>query len=222
PNTTPYLSQPFQVIANLSHKAARPQRYGTRHRLLHVRVSGKCGICLARGKPLQCVHDVSGATRQLVDDITQIEANCSQHLVIARTAEVDAPARRANSLGQAPFKRRLTVLVLERDMPVAAGMLLTQGEEAEPDDLEILSREQILRMEHFDMRNGGRDVVADQPLVEGIVLASRVTQHATVKWSAPVPQATHSRISYHPGWSAAQRESAHSRPRLSTCPCPRW
>ncbi len=83
-------------------------------------------------------------------------------------------------------------------MPFAASVLLAEGSQAEADDVQIVGREQFLRVKHFCVRNGSRDVIPDEPLIERIVLASRVMQHTAVEWSALIPQAAH-------GWIRTRR-----------------
>ena len=97
----------------------------------------------------------------------------------------------ANSFSEALFQRSLPILILEQNMPLTAGMFLAECSQAEPDYLQIVGREELLRMKHFDMRKGCRNVIPYEPLIEGIVLARRVMQHTAVEWSALVPQAAH-------------------------------
>jgi hypothetical protein len=76
-------------------------------------------------------------------------------------------------------------------VPLTARMLLAERGQAEPDYLQIVGGQQLLRMQHFNMRQRCGHVITDQPLVEGIVLARRVLQHTAVEWRALVPQPAH-------------------------------
>ena len=126
---------------------------------------------------------------------------------------------RPDSLGQPLLERSLPILVLERDVPLAAGVFLAKRSQAKPDYVQIIGGQQLLRVQHFNMSDRRLNVIAYEPLVERIVLARRVMQHTAVEWSAFVPQAAHGALRRRPAPSAAQQWSARSRRRQSVFPC---
>ena len=98
-----------------------------------------------------------------------------------------APAGGANALGQAPFESRLTVFIRQLDVPGPTRMLVGQSGEPFTDFLEVGRREQLLRMKHFGVRDGGAHVVTNQALIESVVFAGGVTQYPVVERRSLIP-----------------------------------
>jgi hypothetical protein len=92
--------------------------------------------------------------------VEQVEPERGQHLVIARTAEMHAPAGRADTRRQPPLERRLAVFVGELDLPVAGGMFRADRVEPFANGLQVRIRQQLLRVEHFRVRDRCAHVVA--------------------------------------------------------------
>jgi hypothetical protein len=86
-------------------------------------------VRLARGEGLECGGHLERTGAQQRDRIAQVQPQGGEHLVIARTPEVDARPGSAAARGQVPLERGLTVLVGELDVPLAARVL--GGERAE-------------------------------------------------------------------------------------------
>ena len=112
--------QALGVVVHLGGEALRPQRDARGHRLLHVRVAGQRDAGVPRREFVQRVDDRLGTGAQRLDDVAQVQPQRHEHLVVARAAEVDAPAERAELRRQQALERGLAVLVLERDAPLAA------------------------------------------------------------------------------------------------------
>ncbi len=131
-------AQAFGIVANLCGEAARPQLDGARHRLLHVGVAGKRCVPLPLGQPVQSRSDVQGGRRELIDDVTQVEPQRGQHLIVARTPKVNAAACRTDAVGKALLERSLAVLVRKLDAPGAALMLVRYDGQAGADRLQVV------------------------------------------------------------------------------------
>ena len=179
------------VVAQLGGEPARPQRDAARHRLLHVCVARQLDIALPVGERIERGGDGLGALRQFLGGIAQVEAQRGEHLVVARAAEMHAPARCPDERGQPALERGLAVLVLQCDPPLALGV--GGGERLEPllDGLAVGVGEQPLRVQHLRVRDRGAGVVGDQTLVERVVLARREREHALIERRALVPEAAH-------------------------------
>src|SRR4051812_23273465 len=159
-----------------------------------MRVPWQHSVCLTPGQSIQRIGHLQRTACQVLNSITQIEPNRSQHLVIARAPQVYASAGSADPLGQAFFQRSLTILVFQADVPLAPGMLLAERSQPGSNLTQVLRRQQLLTVEHLHVGKGGSNVVADEPLIERIVLASRVPQHTAVERSTLVPQTAHQEL----------------------------
>ena len=123
--------------------------------------------------------------------IEKVQAQGREHLIVARPARVQASSRRADALRQAILDRRLAILLVERDAPSALRVLLADGGERAAYRLMVRRRQKPLLREHVGVRRRGRDVVGHQTIVEQVVLARGVGEHALVERNTLVPQARH-------------------------------
>src|SRR5450631_4481866 len=113
-------TQAFGVIAHLRGKASSPERHGTWHRPLHMRVTRQHSCVLTLAERIERFGDADRACAQLLDDIAEVETQRREHLVIARTPQMNAAARGADALGKPLLKRRLAVLIVKLDAPKSA------------------------------------------------------------------------------------------------------
>ena len=111
-----------RIITQFCGKAARPQFHGAWHRLLHVGVARQRQIALARSEPCQRSGDRLGRFGQLQRCVAHVEAQCGQHLIVARTAKVHTPARGADERRESLLQRRLPVFIGQLDTPCALRM----------------------------------------------------------------------------------------------------
>ena len=123
--------------------------------------------------------------------IAQVQPQRGEHLIVARAARVQASAGGADALRQPILDGGLAILLFERDAPLAARMLLADGCERVANGAMIRRRQKALLRQHVGMRDRGLDVVAHQPVVEEMVLARRVGEHALIERGALVPEARH-------------------------------
>src|SRR5579862_6148336 len=100
-----YVAQALRVVANLCRESASPERHGTRHRLLHMRVTGKCGVAFPSRQPIEGIGDVCRPSAKVIDDITEIEPDRGENLIVTRAAQMHPATRGANALRQPPFQR---------------------------------------------------------------------------------------------------------------------
>jgi len=89
------------------------------------------------------------------------------------------------------LERGLAVLEIERHRPFATGVGLPDLAESRPHRLEIGAAQQAAVVQHLGVGDGGLHVVGDQAVVEGVVLAGRVAQHALVERRTLVPESRH-------------------------------
>ena len=97
----------------------------------------------------------------------------------------------ADALGQAVFERCLAVLVLERDAPFAARVLVADRLSPRECASRSVRGQQLRAVQHLRVRDRGAHVIEHQALVERMVLAGRVLQHALIERRALVPQPAH-------------------------------
>src|SRR5882762_5763128 len=116
-----------------------------------MRIAREHRSSLARSQPIQRIDNMRSPCPQLLDGITQVQSDRGQHLVVARAPKMNAAARSPDSFGQALFQRRLAIFIFQRDVPFAASVFLAEGGQAEADYVQIVGREEFLRMEHLDM-----------------------------------------------------------------------
>ena len=183
--------QAFRIVADLRGEALRPQCHRARHRLLHVRVSRQHDRALAQGERVERIRDLDGAGVQGLRRVAQIQAQRRQHLVVARTAGMQTAAGGADARGQHIFDGGLTVFLVERDAPAALRVFLGDGLERAPDGAVIGRPQQPRIAQHVGVCQGGADVVTHQAVVEQMVLACGVSEHALVERGPLVPQSAH-------------------------------
>ena len=152
------------------------------------------GSGLAAAKFIERGGDARAAHRQFSDDIEQIQPQCREHLVVARPAEMDAAGARADALGQAFLERRLPILIGKLDAPQTAFVLLRQSGKSGAQRCQIRGHQQFCGVKHFRVGERRRHVIANEPRVERVILACRVTQHALVESGVLIPQKTHASL----------------------------
>ena len=104
---------------------------------------------------------------------------------------MQAPAGSPNARSEQILDGRLTILLLERDAPSPARMLLADGRQGVSNQPQVLRRQQPLSGQHLRVRNGGLDIVANQTIVEDMVISRREAKHARVERSSLVPESRH-------------------------------
>ena len=182
------------VVRELGREAARPELHRARHRGLHVRVARQIDLALLAARRARAPPStLRGAGRELADRVAQVEAQRDEHLVVARAAEMHAPARFADPLGEPALERAVHVLVRELDRPLARGVLRGERLEAVADRRAVGGREQTLGLEHPRVRDRRAHVVGHEPLVEHVILARGEAQDPLVERQTFVPEARHRR-----------------------------
>ena len=188
---SPALAQAFRIVTQFGRETAGPQCHRAGHRLLHVGVTGELDGALARAHVVQRGSNRSDAGLELSDCILQVQAQRRQHLVVARTPEMHALAGFADTLDQHVLQRRLPVLVLELHAPLAARVRPADLAQALRDGRKVVGRDQSLQVEHFRVRDRCAHVIGHETIVERMIFAGRVTQHALVEIRSLVPQPAH-------------------------------
>ena len=183
--------KPFRIVADFGRKAERPQRHRARHGLLHVGVAGQRDRAVARRQSVERRRHRQRTVVQGLRRVAQVQAQRGEHLIVARAPGVQASAGRADSRRQQILDGRLAILLFERDAPFAARMLLADRLERLADRREIRGRQQPLLPQHLGVRDGGLNVVAHQAVVEQMILAGRVREHALIERRPLVPQSRH-------------------------------
>jgi len=122
--------QSFRVVAHLRSKASRPQSNRARHRLLHVCVARQERRGFAAAELIERGGDAGGARVQFLDHVAQVQSQRREHLVVARSTQMNAARACADALRQALLKRRVPILIGKLDAPLSAGMFLRQSGEA--------------------------------------------------------------------------------------------
>ena len=115
---------------------------------------------------------------------------------------MDALAGGAEARAQPPLESRLAVLLGELDVPLAARVACGERLERSADRGEILRRQQLLEVQHLGMGDRGAHIVGHQPLIERVILAGGVLEHALIERCALVPQARHGLLCCSAGLSA--------------------
>ena len=92
--------------------------------------------------------------------IAQIQPQGGEHLIISGAPQMDAPAERAEPLGQSALQRRLTILVGELHVPLATRVRGGQRQQRVAQLRQVRLTEQSLRCEHLGVRDRGAHVTA--------------------------------------------------------------
>src|SRR4029077_20618936 len=100
-------------------------------------------------------------------------------------------ARGADARREQILDRRLAILLVERDAPSTARMLLADGRQGLSNQSQVLGRQQPLRRQHVRVRDGGLNVVANQAIVQNMVVPRGEAEHARVERSSLVPESRH-------------------------------
>ncbi len=156
-----------------------------------MRVAGKGDRALALREPVECGGDGLGAQGELRQCLAHVQAQGGEHLVIARAAQMNARAGRANALGQASFECGLAILVAELDAPLPARVRRRQRLESRTDRRAVGRAKQALRLKHLCVGDGRAHVVGHQAFIECVVLAGGESQHPLIERCALVPQSAH-------------------------------
>ena len=81
----------------------------------------------------------------------------------------------------------MAILVLERDLPFAGGVLGRQRFETAANGREIAGRKEPGSVEHLGVRDRRRHIVSNQSIIEKVIVAGGETQHALVQGLTLVP-----------------------------------
>jgi hypothetical protein len=185
------VAHPVGVVDELRGKPSRPEPHRTRHCLLHVRVAGQGDLALLDGERLERRGYRMRTVGEFLDRIAQVQAQRREHLIVARTAGMQARAGLAHLASEQGLECGLSVLELERHGPVAARMPGSDFLEPSGDGGEIRVVQETGVVQHPGVRDGGAHVVGDETVVEGVVLAGRVVEHPLIERCALVPESSH-------------------------------
>ena len=94
-------------------------------------------------------------------------------------------------MGQSRLERRVDVFILECDLPFAGFEALLERVQSVTNRRAICVGNESLRSQHFRVRDRASDVVTDEPGIEDVIFAGRVSQHALVQRQSFFPQAAH-------------------------------
>ena len=94
---------------------------------------------------------------------------------------MQAAAGCAQARGEQILDGSLTIFLLEGNAPLAFCVLRADRCQCLAYRLKIRLRQQILFAEHFRVCDGGADVVGNQAIVQGVVIARRVIKHPRVE-----------------------------------------
>jgi len=179
------------IVTDLGGEALRPQRGRARHGLLHMRVAGQDGARFAFGERVERFRHLQRAGAEPRDGRAQIQPQGGKHLVVARASEVNALAECAEPCPQQTLECGLTVFIRKLDVPRAACMLGGESLEGATQRGQVLGRQQPLRVQHLGVGDRGAYVVRHQPLIECMVLARGIFEHALIERRSLVPQTRH-------------------------------
>ena len=191
---SPGREQPGRVVAQLGGERPGPAGKRSRHRPLHVRVAGHDQRAPALGDRVERgghAFRVAGERFQLV---LQPQPQRGEHLVVARAAEVDAPARLPHRGRQPVLQGGVAVLLLERDPPLAARVRRADRRERALHGGVVALAQEPGGAQHLGVGRRSPHVVRDQPVVEGVVLAGGELEHEPVERFVAVPQPRHAAL----------------------------
>ena len=154
-------------------------------------VAGQHYATLAGGQPLERVGHRQRARLDRARGLEHVEPQGREHLIIARAAGMQAPAGGADPRRQTVLEGGLAILLIEGDAPAAGGMLGADGHERGLDGGQVCGAQQCAFVQHAGMGDRGAHVVGHQPVVETMVIARRVLEHAGVQGRALVPEPRH-------------------------------
>ena len=154
-------------------------------------VAGKFLIAVPRGQGVERLGHRERALGQRLRGIAQVEPQGGKHLIVSRSSGMQPAAGSAQACGEQILDGGLTILLLERNAPLALCVLLADGRQRRTYRLKIRRRQQFLFAKHFRMCNRGADVVGHQAIVQGMVFARRIIKHARIERSSLVPEASH-------------------------------
>ena len=129
--------------------------------------------------------------RDALDDIAQIQSQRCEHLVVARSAQMNAAGARADALRQAFLKRRVPILIGKLYAPLATRMLIRQSAEAGAHGCKVRILQEVCAVQHLGVGDRRRHVIANEPRIERVVLCGRVIKHARIESCVLIPQKTH-------------------------------
>src|SRR5260370_32772966 len=104
---------------------------------------------------------------------------------------MQAPTGGADARREQILDRRLAILLFERDAPDPARMFLADGRQGISNQSQVLRGQQPLSRQHVRVRDGGLYVVANQAIVQNIVVPRGEAEHARVERSSLVPESRH-------------------------------
>src|SRR3981189_649530 len=104
---------------------------------------------------------------------------------------MQASAGGADARREQILDRRLAILLLERDAPRSARMFFADGRQGISNQSQALPRQQTLDPQACRVGDGGLNVVADQAVVQNIVVPGGEAEHSCVERSSLVPESCH-------------------------------
>jgi hypothetical protein len=132
-------------------EGSAPQRNRRRHRMLHVRIPGELDVALSLCQVFDRGQEVFNATRKIERGVAQIQPQSRQHLVVTRPPQVQSAAGLTDVLCKPRFKRRMYVLVFERDLPFTFRKTLFERAETVADRVAIIVGNEFLGRQHFSV-----------------------------------------------------------------------
>jgi hypothetical protein len=103
---------------------------------------------------------------QAVDRVAHPQADIERDLVVARARRVQAPAGRADEVGQPALDVEMDVLELGRELEAAGLDLLAHPGQPSLDGAAVLGREDALGDQHVAVGDRARDILRVEPAVE--------------------------------------------------------
>ena len=136
-------------------------------RLLHMRVAGHDDAEVVAGDVEQGGAQVEHLVHEAVRELFGVVARVGGHLVVAAAACVQAPARRADGLGQLALDGHVDVLV--GDVELETAVLDAGGDAVEPglDGIHVLGRNDAAGPEHARVRLRAGDVAFPHGAIHG-------------------------------------------------------
>src|SRR4029079_10225620 len=111
-----------------------------------------------------------------------------EHLVVPRTPQVDAAAGVPERLHEPVLDRGVAVLLLERDLPLAAFVRLADLLERVDELRRVLPAQVARAAEHPRVGRGRAHVVSDETVVERMVLSRGEAEDQVVERFTAIPE----------------------------------
>ena len=159
--------------------------------MLHVRVAGQGDLALPAAYTGNRLAQFLYPARQVDCGITQVKAQCRQHLVIARAAEMQSRSGLSDIPGQSRLERRMHILVFEADTPLASSKACLECAKAVAYRRAVLVSDLPGCSKHLGVCDRAFDIVRHESCVEQMILAGCVAQYALGKRQTFFPEPGH-------------------------------